>query len=817
MDPREVLEQNPEGSLVHRERLPARPARTTALPADVPEMLRDRLSWRGIQRLYTHQAAAIAWVRARRHVVVATGTASGKTLCYQLPICERLLADDRSTVLYLSPTKALARDQLRSLRGWRLAQVRAATLDGDTPAEEREAIRRTANVVLTNPDLLHHWLLPTHQRWADFLHRLTAVVVDECHVARGVFGSHVALILRRLRRLCHHYGSAPTFVLASATIGNPAEHAARLTGLPAAADVSPSGARTGDDPDTQPVVAVTADGSPRGPIDVALWQPRLLDPDAGVRTSTLTDAGGLLARFVAAGVQSLVFTKSRRAAEVTALVARDRLRGSDAQPRRGGTILADAASRQERAGHHTGRDPGDAVAAYRGGYLPEERRELEQALAEGRLRGLAATSALELGIDIGGLDAVVLAGYPGTAASFWQRLGRAGRSTAVAVGVLVADDDPLDQYLISHPDELLGRVAEDAIIDPSNPYLLGPHLRCACQERPLEDTEATRWFGPGAAPLLAADVSAGMLRQRGGRHHWLARSRATARVDIRSAGGATFRIVDTATGALIGQVDEPRVYRQAHPGAIYVHQGRTWEIVRLDTTRRVAAAREAPDADHTTRARSSTAVSVRRVTDHRRWPDAQRGGRWAVDVHLGRVEVTEQVTGYEVLEPRRRQIIDRVDCELPPTRLETMAVWYTVPAPLLRAAGVEPSQVAGALHAAEHAAIGVLPLIALCDRWDVGGLSTAHHPDTGRATVFVYDGHPGGAGLAERSFRSLAEHLRATREVVAGCGCQAGCPSCVHSPKCGNGNQPLDKDGAVCLLDLLLEAAPAPDGQRAAS
>ncbi len=754
--------------LVHLERLSARPGRLVEIPEDLPGMVRSRLELFRVERLYSHQACCLELVRSGQHVIVATGTASGKTLCYQLPVLEALASDPKATALYLAPTKALARDQLRSLRAWRLPQLRAAALDGDTPRPEREAVRRTANLVLTNPDLLHHSLLADHPRWADFLHRLAFVVVDECHVARGVFGAHVALVLRRLRRLCQRYGAAPTFLLASATVGNPREHALTLTGL--------SSEEGG-------VHAVVEDGAPRGPLEVGLWQPPLLDEEAGLRRSTLSESGELLAAFVAAGVQTLVFTKSRRAAEVVALIARERLGSS--QP---GSALDDGSLTE-------------TVAAYRAGYLPEERRALERALSDGDLLGLASTEALELGIDVGGLDAVVLVGYPGRAASFWQRMGRAGRSGQAATGVLVADDDPLDQYLVNHPAELLGRPPEDVIVDPTNPYILAPHLRCACQEQPLDDEEAVRWFGADAPGLLAADVDSGVLRRRGGRHFWTGRRRAAAEVDIRSAGGRNLRIVDIETGALVGDVDESRAYRQVHQGAVYLHQGRVYEVVDLDLSRLVAAVREAPELTYTTRARSTSQIEVLEVLDAADWGE--------IAVSLGRVQVTDQVTGYDVVDPSSRRVLERVRLDLPPTRLRTVAVWYAIPFGLLATAGLSTRTLPGSLHAAEHAAIGLLPLVALCDRWDVGGLSTPLHPDTGNPTVFVYDGHPGGAGLAERSYHRLASHLKATREAISGCRCRTGCPSCVHSPKCGNGNEPLDKAGAIVVLDLLLERAPS--------
>jgi DEAD/DEAH box helicase domain-containing protein len=749
----------PDEGLVHLERLPARRARTVPLPDDLPSSLVSRLELAGIRELWAHQGEALTRARAGQHLVVATGTASGKSLCYQLPVLERLLDDDRSIALYLAPTKALAHDQLRTVRAFRLPQVRAAVVDGDTPPPEREAIRRTANWLLTNPDLVHHSLLPNHRTWRDVLHRLAYVVVDEAHVARGVFGGHVALVLRRLRRLAERYGADPTFVLATATVGNPAEHAGRLTGLE--------------------VAAVTVDGSPRGPLDLGLWLPPVVREDGGGRRSLLGETADLLASFVAAGVQTLVFTRSRKAAEVIALAARERLgdaRGEDDRP------LA------------------DGVAAYRAGYLAEERRALEEDLRTGRLRGVAATVALELGIDVAGLDAVVLAGWPGTSASFWQRIGRAGRAGGASVGVLVAQEDPLDHYLVTHPAELLERAPEDAIVDPANPYLLGPHLRCACQESPLDDDEAVRWFGPAAPELLARDVEAGVLRRRGDRHFWTSRRRAAGQVDLRSAGGEPIRIVDVATGAVIGDVDEARAHRQVHAGAVYLHRGAQFLVLELDLDRHVALVEEAPALTYTTRPRTDTDVAVVDELEAVDWGE--------VAVRLGRVEVTTQVTGYDVLRLGSDEVLERVELDLPAVQLRTVAVWYAVPEDSLEAAGLDARRLPGALHAAEHAAIGMLPLLALCDRWDLGGLSTALHPDTGHPTVFVYDGYPGGAGLAERSYRRLPEHLARTRETIATCRCADGCPSCVQSPKCGNGNEPLDKGGAVALLDLLLARVP---------
>ncbi|MDX1511621.1 MAG: DEAD/DEAH box helicase, partial [Nitriliruptorales bacterium] len=732
--------------LVHRVALPARRAELVPIPKDLPPVLAKRLARAGVTELYAHQAEALARVRDGEHIVVATGTASGKSLCYLLPVIEALMGDDRQSALYLAPTKALAHDQLRAVRELTIPQVRAAALDGDTPFPERDAIRRTANWILTNPDLLHHSLLPDHKYWGDLLHRLRFVVIDEAHVARGVFGAHVGLVLRRLRRLCERYGAEPQFLLASATIGNPAEHAQALTGVE--------------------VTAIERDGSPRGALHLGLWEPPLVDAEAGTRRSLLREAGDLLASFVVAHVQTLVFAKSRKAAEVISLTARERLVEIPADAEEPTVPLA------------------DRVRSYRAGYLPEERRELEEALRSGDLLGMAATSALELGIDVAGLDAVVLAGFPGTIASFWQRLGRAGRTGEEATGVLVAADDPLDQYLVTHPDHLLTRPPEDAIVDATNPYILGPHLRCAAQEAPITNEEATRWFGDTAPALLADDVEASLLRVRAGRHHWVSRRKAAAEVNVRGGIGRTIRIVDTSTGALLGDVDEARAHRQVHTGAIHLHQGEPYRIDELNLDTAIAAATPLHRTSTTTRARADTDIEVLDVLAAEAWGEASVG--------LSRVQVTNLVTGYDVVRIGSGEVIERVDLDLPPQVLVTQAVWWTMPERLLtEEAGIDVRDLPGSLHAAEHAAIGMLPLLALCDRWDIGGLSTALHPDTGQPTVFIYDGYAGGAGLAERSHRRLGEHLEMTRDAVASCRCASGCPSCVQSPTCGNGNEPL--------------------------
>jgi DEAD/DEAH box helicase domain-containing protein len=744
-----------DGPLTHVERVPTRPGRTAPWPDWVPAPLRATLADRGITAPWTHQVAAATLAHEGRHVVVSTGTGSGKSLAYQLPVLSTLSSDVRATAVYLAPTKALAADQLRTLTDLG-ASVRPALFDGDTPREEREWVRAHSRLVLTNPDMLHYTVLPRHEQWQTFLRRLRYVVVDECHTYRGVFGSHVAQVLRRLRRVCARYGSRPVFVLASATAGQPEVAAGKLTGLP--------------------VVPVTEDGSPRGAVTFALWEPRPLPVSgagadaAPVRRSALSEAADLLADSVVHGARTLAFVRSRRGVEVVAALAR--------------RALAEAAP--ELAGR---------VAAYRGGYLREERRELERALLAGELLGLASTNALELGVDLTGLDAVVLTGYPGTLASMWQQAGRAGRAGREALCVLVARDDPLDTYLVHHPAALFGRPVEATVLDPGNPYVLGPHLCCAATELPLTPADIDLFGGPVAAATVDALVAAGVLRRRPSGWYWTADERPD--VDLRGTGGGPIAIVESATGRLLGTVDRGSAHVHVHTGAVHLHQGRSYLVDQLDLDDGVALV-HAEEPDWSTHARDVTSLSVVSVES--------RVDAGPVGLFLGTVDVTAQVVSYQRRRIATGEVIDTRPLDLPARQLRTTAVWWTMSPGALARAGVAAADVPGALHAAEHAAIGLLPLVATCDRWDIGGLSTALHPDTGVATVFVYDGHPGGAGFAERAYHAAGEWLGATRDAVARCPCEAGCPSCVQSPKCGNGNEPLAKADAVRVLDGVLAA-----------
>jgi DEAD/DEAH box helicase domain-containing protein len=732
--------------LVHLEHIPPRPARmaTTArpLPPDIARLVPE-------EGLWTHQAAAVDLARDGHSVAVATGTASGKSLCYQLPIAEAALDSPPGTALLVFPTKALAQDQLRALGAMELPGLVAVTYDGDTPTNERTWARRHANVVLTNPDMLHVGILPHHGRWATFLSHLRYVVLDELHTLRGIFGSHVAHLLRRLRRLCAHYGSDPTFIFGSATIGKPAELASALCGLP--------------------VVAVDDDGSPRGERLFALWNPPLTDERAGTRASSNAETAEVLTALVTAGYRGIAFARSRKGSELVASHARRRL-----PP-----------------------ELSSMVRPYRGGYLAGERREIETELFEGRLAGVVATSALELGIDVGTLDACVLDGFPGTIASMWQQAGRAGRSRQRSLAVLVASEDQLDQWLMAHPDEVFTRQPEPAVVNPANPFVLLPHVSCAAYEKPLVPDDERFWADLGDGVIEDAVrqlVVDDRLRVRGGRAFYAGQGAPASSVGLRTGSSADYSIVD-GDARLIGTVDENRAFSLVHPGALYLHQGQQYRVTTLDLDDRAAIVTPS-QADEYTQARTDTDIRII-STD-----DTVAVGR--ARLSLGAVEVTEQVVAFQRKHLFTGEVLGIQDLDLPPTRLVTRAFWYTIGDDVLAGARLVPAQVPGTVHAAEHAGIGILPLFTICDRWDVGGVSTNWQPQTGTATIVIYDGYPGGAGIAELGFAAGRRHLEATLEVISNCPCETGCPSCVQSPKCGNWNEPLDKAGAVALLGAIL-------------
>ncbi|MGC0249221.1 DEAD/DEAH box helicase [Pseudactinotalea sp. Z1748] len=769
--------------LVHLHQIPARPARHGTWPTWSDPQMVAAYAAHGVHHPWTHQveAAHAAW--EGKHVVLATTTGSGKSLAAWLPAVSAIRAPvstgrisqlrRRPTALYLSPTKALAADQLHALSGLLtdggIADVRAVTCDGDTPLLERDWARDYADIVLTNPDFLHFAMLGAHRRWDRLLRGLRFIVVDECHAYRGVFGAHVSLVLRRLLRIASRYGAEPQVIMTSATTGDPAATAERMLGVEAGR-----------------IHAVVDDGAPSGRRTIALWQPALAqlpwseeqekDDDEGPRRSALAEVSELLADLVGAGHRTLAFVRSRLATEVVAQHTQEQL---------------------HLVGAHVG--PG-AVAAYRGGYLPEERRDLEQRLRTGDLLALATTNALELGVDIAGLDAVLIAGWPGTRVSMWQQVGRAGRAGAEGLAVLVASNNPLDNYLVHHPEAIFEADVEVTTFDPTNPYVLGPHLCAAAAEAPLTPEDLPR-FSLNDTAVLDALTARGLLRRRAGGWYWNydRPERPADLTDLRGGGSAQVQVVEADTGRVLGTVDETRADASVHTGAIYIHQGRTFRVEAFADD--VALVVEA-DVPYRTRARTDKEVRVVSTRTSRTWGPVTWG--------FGDLEVAFRVTGYDRRRLPGMEIVGSYPLEMPERTLATTGCWWSVPEDVLTEAGVGPGEVPGALHAAEHAAIGLLGLIATCDRWDIGGLSAALHADTFAPTVFVYDGLPGGAGFAQRGFEAARTWISATRDTIAHCPCATGCPSCVQSPKCGNNNSPLDKAGALRVLGLLCEVAPAP-------
>lgn len=758
-----------EHPLRHVAELPSRTGRPQSWPDWAEPDVISAFAERGISAPWSHQAQAAELAYAGRHVVVSTGTASGKSLAYQLPVLNALATDPRARVLYLSPTKALGHDQLRTAHALTSAIPRLASpgfavaptaYDGDSPAEIRRFARERSRWLFSNPDMIHLSILRNHARWAVLLRGLRFVVVDECHYYRGVFGSNVAMVLRRLLRLCARYsaqpGSQPTFIFASATTDSPGTTASELIGLP--------------------VEEVVDDGSPQGARTVALWEPALRadltgENGAPVRRSAGAEAARVMADLIAEGAQTLTFVRSRRAAELTALAAQARL--DDIAPGLSGT-----------------------VASYRAGYLAEDRSALERDLAEGRLRGLATTNALELGVDIAGLDAVVLAGFPGTVASFWQQAGRSGRRGQGALVVLIARDDPLDTYLVHNPAALLDKPVERVVIDPANPYILGPQLLCAATELPLDVTEIRDL---GAADVAEGLVDDGLLRRRNDKYFPVPGLEPHGAVDIRGSAGAQIVIVEADTGRLLGSTGVGQAPASVHPGAVYLHQGESYVVESLDLDEGIAFVR-ADDPGYATFAREITDIALT--------GSGERLTYGPVTLGLVPVTVTHQVVGY-LRRLLSGEVIDFIELEMPQHTLSTTAVMYTITPDALCDNGIDLIRIPGSLHAAEHAAIGLLPLVASCDRGDIGGLSTAIGPDPlGLPSVFVYDGYPGGAGFAERGFRQARTWLGATAAAIEACECPRGCPSCVQSPKCGNGNDPLDKAGAVRVLRLVLGQLP---------
>ncbi|HUG65116.1 MAG TPA: DEAD/DEAH box helicase [Gaiellaceae bacterium] len=722
---------------------PSRAPRVEPFPDDLDPRVASALVASGVTALYRHQAEA--WEAARRgeNVVVTTGTASGKSLAFNLPVLDAVAREPKTRALYLYPTKALAQDQARSLTELRLKGLRPAIYDGDTPTERRWHIRKWSNLVVTNPDMLHVGVLPHHDRWGDVLANLRYVVVDEAHVYRGVFGSHVANVLRRLRRLARIYDAEPQFLLATATIANPGELALELTG--------------------EPATVIDRDTSARAEREVVIWNPPLLDAELGLRASPLGDASRLVAQLTSRGLRTICFAKSRKAAEL---------------------IHRFAVERVDSATAHR-------LAPYRAGYTAEQRREIERRLVEGELLGVTATDALELGIDIGLLDCAISVGFPGTVASLRQQWGRAGRRER-GLAILVASDDALDQFFAREPEALLSRRVEAAILDHANPRILDPHVLAAAYEAPVDAGDAATL---GSEALRRASELPELEHTSAG-YVWKGRDYPAARVSLRSGDAEAFTVVDGDTGSLLGLVERDRAYSTVHEAAVYLHLGEQYLVEALSLEDRVAVVRPAA-VDWYTQVKQESETTIE--------SSDRAETRLGVELHFGTVSVTEQVVAYARKAIRDGATIDVVPMLMPETTFETEAVWFC-PEPGQLEDLEQMPQLLGTLHAAEHSLIALLPLWAMCDRWDIGGLSTNLHYQTGRPTIFVYDGHAGGVGITQRGFERFEDWVEDTARLLQRCPCAAGCPSCVQSPKCGNLNEPLDKAGARTLLERLLAA-----------
>ena len=734
--------------LVHDDFYGSRGARLVSLPDTLSGPVRQALTHAGITELYAHQADALS-AAFDGPTIVTTGTASGKSLCFQLPTLEVLTSDRTARALYLYPTKALAQDQARALHGFGLHKaIRAAIYDGDTPRQERAAIRKRSNLIVTNPDMLHLGILPHHAAWGDLLANLAFVVVDEAHVYRGVFGSHVANVLRRLRRAAAIHGTAPRFLLASATIANPIELAERLTGL-------------------EDFNLIDSDTAPKPARRVAIWNPPLLDEDLGLRASTLYEAAEVFSELITAGARTICFMKSRKGVELILRHARDRLESELAE----------------------------RVEPYRAGYTPAQRQDIQRRLTSGELLGVVSTDALELGIDIGQLDAAICVTFPGTVASLKQMWGRAGRRGR-GLAVYIAGEDALDQFFCRHPDEFLRRPVEAAILDPDSPQIYAEHLLCAAHEAPLSDADAPI-LGEQWRSYAEQLAEAGYLRERAtGFVPRRADDYPAARVALRSSSANSFALIDAGSGEVLGTIEAERAYATVHPGAIYLHLGRSYQVLDLDLASGRALL-EQFSGDYFTQAKRESMTYIERLHEQR---DSH-----GVRLSFGAVVYSETVLGYQRKRLQDHEVIDFDALDMPTVEFQTRALWYELDE-LIESEPFPPQLLLGALHALEHGQIAVLPLIAMCDRWDIGGLSTNAHPQTGGPTIFIYDGHPGGVGITKRGFDQFARLVADAQRLIGECPCKDGCPSCVQSPKCGNLNEPLSKRGALELLARMTRA-----------
>jgi DEAD/DEAH box helicase domain-containing protein len=701
--------------------VPARPGKFAPIPPGVDGRLAGALAGLGITSLYTHQAEAFEMARSGRSFVVVTPTASGKTLCYNLPVLNTLLSQPEARALYLFPTKALSMDQVDELLGLVRAvdaDIKAYTYDGDTPGDARRAIRTAGHVVVTNPDMVHAAILPHHTKWLRLFENLRYIVIDELHTYRGLFGSHLANVLRRLRRVCRFYGSTPQVICSSATIGNPRELAEHLL--------------------EEDVALIDDNGAPSGPKVIAFYNPPVINRELGIRRDALGEAERLASEFIRNRVPLIAFARSRRAAE-----------------------LLTTGFKRLAVSHHV---PAERIAGYRAGYLPSERRAIEEGLRTGRVLAVAATNALELGIDIGGLQAALLVGYPGTVASTWQQAGRAGRTQDLSVAILVASSAPLDQYIVRHPEYFFGQSPEVGLVNPDNLYVLTSHVRCAAFELPIDDAER---FGPNTLPeILDYLETQRIVHHDAGRWHYVADAYPAQEVSLRSASTENVVIIDTTEAAprVIGEVDLASAPGLVHEDAIYIHLGQQYHVDRLEWEERKAYVHRV-DVDYYTTAQ--IAVDIRVLAEF-----AQ--GRGAPPPAHGEVVVTYRPTIFKKLTLERHENVGWGPIHLPESTLHTTAYWLTLPDLSIR-----PEEVQGLLIGLSNALEHVAALFLMCDPRDLGRAYEVHAPHTGRPTVYLYDTFPGGVGFAERLFRMHAEILAAARDLIASCPCEFGCPSCV--------------------------------------
>ncbi|MDY6904765.1 MAG: DEAD/DEAH box helicase [Thermodesulfobacteriota bacterium] len=729
------------GEIVFHETLPVVPSRIVTPFDSGDDSLKQLLSTLGIKGLYTHQVAGITAINAGENVVISTPTASGKTLIYTLPVLQKLRKTPDAKALYIFPLKALAQDQLRAFSEVAQAAgmndtMTGAIYDGDTSAYARKKIRNNLPaVIMTNPDMMHLAMLPYHNSWQAFFQDLAFVVIDEIHTYRGIMGSHMAHVFRRLRRICNHYGGDPVFVASSATIGNPGELCGQLTGVP--------------------VTTIDSSGAPRGKRHIVF-----MNPMTGPVATTIQ----LLKAALHRGLRTIVYAQSRKLTELIAIWA-------------------------ETSGRFA-----DVISAYRAGFLPSERRDIEAKLNSGELLAVISTSALELGIDIGDLDLCILVGYPGSVMATWQRAGRVGRGGQESAMIMVAGEDALDQYFMNNPAEFMNRPPESAVINPDNRAILEKHLICAAAEQPIHMNESFVNEASIRSAVARLEKSGDLLRSEDGEMLYGVRKAPHREVDLRGVGNR-FNIICSETDDNIGEIDGIRVYRDAHPGAVYLHHGRTYVVEDLDTGEMCVTVTPRK-VNYYTKTRSDKDTDILAVYEERRLS--------GVTVCTGRLRVTETVTGYEKWRLYGKRRMNFISLDMPPLIFETEGIWFNIPISVYQQAEQEYRHFMGGIHAVEHAIIGVLPFFVMCDRNDLGGISMPMHPKTRNPAIFVYDAVSGGIGLSRQVYKEAESLLAFTRNMIVQCPCKTGCPSCVHSPKCGSGNRPIDKSCAVFVLDRML-------------